>query len=547
MSENKFDVIIIGSGIGGLTAASLLTKIFKKKVIVIERHGKLGGLTHTFKRLDKYKWDVGVHYVGGLEKGSASENLFSFISGQKLKWKKMPPIFEKFIYPGFELAIPSDPQEYLKILVEKFPEEKKNIERYFKEIRTLTKAYGLKMAASHFPSWVEKLLKFYYNFLINKVLVPTLLQKPKGGDQNIFQFTTKEYLDSFIKNDLLKSVLCSQWMDYGLPPSESSIFTHAMIVTHYLNGAYYPQGGSDQIATTIKQDLESNGCTFITSHEVKEILIEKDKAVGVRCKNRKSENKDEVDKIFTSDLVVSNAGARNTYLKLLPAFVKIPFRSTLQNLKPGCTNLTLFVGFKVNPESLLKVKGENFWIFSNRNHDEIEKNKNQVLEKTPEMCYVSFPSLKEDFDVKGHTAEVLVPVSYEAFLKWKDQPAKNRDTEYKQLKDFITQQILTFVDQHIPGFKDNVAFTELGSPLTNEHYENSFQGEIYGVPATPERIQAPWVSPKTPVKNLYLVGADAAAHGVVGALWSAVSCVLSIYGWRSFGKISEALASRPKP
>ena len=104
--EKNYDIIVIGSGIGGLASASLLTKIFKKKVLVIERHGKLGGLTHTFKRLDKYKWDVGLHYVGALEKSGPTEKLFSYITGGKLNWIKMPHHFEKFIYPNFDFTVP---------------------------------------------------------------------------------------------------------------------------------------------------------------------------------------------------------------------------------------------------------------------------------------------------------------------------------------------------------------------------------------------------------------------------------------------------------
>ncbi|HPI39820.1 MAG TPA: NAD(P)/FAD-dependent oxidoreductase [Pseudobdellovibrionaceae bacterium] len=534
---NKIDAIIIGSGVGGLAAASLLTKIFNKKVLVIERHGKLGGFTHTFKRLDKFKWDVGLHYVGDLEKGSPSENLFSFITANQLTWNKMPPIFEKFIYPDFEFQVPSHPKEYQEQLTQKFPNETYAIHKYFKDIKALTQIYGLKMASKHFPPFVEKTLKLYYTYRLKKTLGPTLSGR-------LYSLTTKEYLDYLTKNELLKSVLCSQWMDYGVPPAQSSIFTHATIASHYLNGAYYPQGGSDQIASLIKKDLEAKGCQFLTSHEVKEILIENHQAVGVHAHNRKSERPEDADKIFKSDIVISNAGARNTYLKLLPAFVKIPFRQKLQDIQPGCTNLTLFIGFKENPSSL-NLKGENFWIFSNPNHDDIEKNKNRILGAAPEMCYISFPSLKDPLST-NHTAEILVPVGYEPFFKWKDQPAKNRDAEYKRLKEFMSQEILNFVEKHIPGFKDIVEFADLGTPLTNEHYENSFHGEIYGIPATPERINAPWISPQTPVKNLFLVGADATVHGIVGALWSSISCLLSIYGWKSFGKISEAIASRKK-
>lgn len=531
--EKNYDIIVIGSGIGGLASASLLTKIFKKKVLVIERHGKLGGLTHTFKRLDKYKWDVGLHYVGALEKSGPTEKLFSYITGGKLNWIKMPHHFEKFIYPNFDFTVPSDPEEYKKKLLLHFSKESAAIHKYFKDIRNLTKAFGLRAASIHFPSLIQKILTYLAKRMIKKTFQSSF-------QKNLYSITTDEYLSSLTNNTLLKSVLCSQWMDYGLPPEKSSIFTHAAIVSHYLNGAYYPEGGSNQIAELIKLDLESKGCTFLVSHDVQEILIESNKAIGVRCKDRKATDPSLSEKIYKSDIVISNAGAKNTYLKLLPLFAKIPFRREIENTANGCTNISLFLGLKESP-SKLGLNGENLWIFSNPNHNEIDKNKNGILNGYLEMCYVSFPSLKEKKE-SHHTIEVLVPVDYEPFFRWKDQPVKNRDDEYKRLKTLMTSTILDFLEQRLPGLKELVDYTELGTPITNEYYENTYRGEIYGVPATPDRIKAEWISPKTPIANLYLAGADATVHGIVGALWSSISCALAIYGWKSFGKISEALA-----
>lgn len=129
----SWDIIVIGSGIGGLTAATLLAKAANKRVLVLEKHFERGGLTQTFRR-DGASWDVGLHYVGGLNKGSRIRTLFDYMSNSALEWNKMPDDFERFIYPDIEFLVPSDPLEYQKRLIDIYPEEATAIRRYFTDL-----------------------------------------------------------------------------------------------------------------------------------------------------------------------------------------------------------------------------------------------------------------------------------------------------------------------------------------------------------------------------------------------------------------------------
>ena len=108
-----YDAIVIGSGIGGLTAAGLLARVAGKKVLVLERHSEPGGLTHVFRR-DGASWDVGLHYVGQMQPGSPTRAFLDFLSDGRLRWNAMPDEFERFHYPGLDFAVPSDPARYAR-------------------------------------------------------------------------------------------------------------------------------------------------------------------------------------------------------------------------------------------------------------------------------------------------------------------------------------------------------------------------------------------------------------------------------------------------
>lgn len=103
-SETTYDVIVIGSGLGGLTAAAILAKLHKKRVLILERHYVIGGLTHVFRRPGNHEWDVGIHYVGEVGKGSTMRAVFDFITSGQLEWAQMPDEFDKFVYPDLTFA-----------------------------------------------------------------------------------------------------------------------------------------------------------------------------------------------------------------------------------------------------------------------------------------------------------------------------------------------------------------------------------------------------------------------------------------------------------
>ncbi|HOJ63042.1 MAG TPA: NAD(P)-binding protein [Spirochaetota bacterium] len=522
-NNNDFDVIIIGSGLGSLTTASLLTKINKKRVLVLEKHYEIGGLTHEFKR-GPYSWDVGLHYVGNLSArafDSVGMRLFSFITDNNLKWNNMPEIFEKLVFPDMRIDIRESKKGYMESLLEKFPHEKKAIKKYIKDVYKIRKWYLL--------YFFSRFLRFPLNYIFQFF---SLFYKKKA------LMTTKEYLDKNIKNEKLKAVLAARWGNYGLTPSDSSFAIHSLVEHHYYSGGMFPDGGSEKIATFIENSLEKYGSRIVTSHEVTEIIVKNGKAIGVKVKDL-SQKEPEI-KEFYAPIIISGAGSQITYLNLLKNY-DFKIQNQLKNFKKSYSGLNLYLGLKDSPEKL-GIKGENYWIIQGYELDIFDRKHLDVVNGNPVYCFLSFPSIKSG-KKGGHTADVVTMMPYDFFENWKDGKWKNYEKEYYELKEKISENLLNIIEKHIPGFKDLVVYKELASPLTFEFFTGRMGGSFYGLPATPERFKIKDLKVKTPIKNLYLTGTDILSNGILPALMSGMATVSYLNGFFGIIKVMSKVFS----
>lgn len=533
-NPQHYDAIVIGSGMGGLTTAALLSKCFKKRVLVLEQHFKAGGFTHEFQRKGKFHWDVGLHYVGEMAPGSLARSAFDYLSEGRLDWQKMPDTFEKFVYPDFTFPVSADPKKYLADLSEQFPSEAAAIRQYFKDIGKAS-------------SWV-----ITHAFL--EVIPPGirhLVGALVSGDEKLAKETTQHYLNRNFKDPRLKALLMSQWGDYGLPPSKSNFGIHSVVVEHYLNGAWYPVGGSGAIAKSLIPTIERAGGAVMVRQKVIEIVVAAGKAKGVKVQqtaNPSSRKQSEEEIFYPAPVVISDAGAYNTFLKLIPEHVALPERDALR-YRRGADNakstiVTLYLGLKENPQKL-GFHGENHWIYRTYDHEHVDDI--SILKETdtaavPDVytsCYLTFPSLKDPM-AKGHTAEIITDADYDFFEQWAHHDWRKRGKQYEDLKLNIVTALIQIVEKHYPGFQDLIEYQELATPLTFQHFVDNQQGEIYGAPFTANRFDQTWTRAKTSIINLYLTGADTFTPGVVGAMWGGTKAAGLVQGSLGFPQVMVA-------
>ena len=520
-SETKFDAIVIGSGIGGLAFAAIMAKLRKWRVLVLERHFKVGGFTHTFTRPGGWSWDVGLHYVGDMGEGMMGRRLFDFITDGKVKWSPLPNVYDVFLYPSLEFKVPAGEAKFRGALIDTFPQERSGIEQYFRDLKS---AQG----------WLSR------NFMAQVTPPPLswIVGGINGPLSDVPLSLTRHYLEQRIRDARLRAVLTSQWVDYGVPPGQSAFVTHATIATHYFNGAWYPVGGAGEIAEAAGTVIRAAGGELLANHEVTKILVEGDRAVGVEARVKKGKGGARAD--FRAPVVVSDAGAWNTFARLLPP-ASFSFRDELATPPAGFECVELFLGLRSDPRAL-GFRGENYWIFSSFDHDDIYARRNELLHGRAPMAYLSFPSLK-DSRATRHTAELIAPFSYRALETHRDEPWRRRSADYESAKSRITEGLVDIVEKHRPGFRELVEYAELGTPLTFEYFTAAPAGAIYGYPGTPDKFSKRWLRPDTPIRNLYLTGSDAALLGIMGAFMGGVLTASRVLGSTGFLQVMKAVNS----
>lgn len=524
---DEWDAIVIGSGIGGLTAAVLMGTHAGKRVLVLERHYEAGGFTHTFHR-PGYRWDVGLHYIGQMQEGAQARRVFDHVTGGGVKWQAMPEIYDRVLIAGQRFEFAASLERFREGLKQAFPGEVKAIDRYIATVLACNRASGLYYAEKAIPGPLASVIG-------GPMRAPYMRWARR---------TTRDVLESLTANRELIGVLTAQWGDYGLPPAKSSFAIHATIVEHYWGGSSYPVGGAGSIAAAIMPLIEVAGGRVVTSAEVAGILLDGKRAVGVRMSDGRE---------FRSGMVLSGAGAVNTLERLLPA--DLPpvdsLRGQLRTLEPSTAHVSLYVGLKTS-DAELGLRGTNLWVYPSFDHD---ANVERFAREFPQNedaefagVYLSFPSAKDPEFAQQYpgksTVEVITMVPYAAFAGWAEARWKRRGDDYDALKQRLTARLLAELERQVPAVAGNIAYAELSTPMTTRHFMNYGSGEIYGVAATPARYALRALGARTPIRGLYLTGQDAASLGVVGALFGGVVSASAALGKNLMGAVTKPLTPR---
>lgn len=500
----EWDAVVIGSGMGGLATASTLATL-GQRVLVLEQHYVPGGFTHTFKR-KRWQWDVGVHAVGEVTDRAVLGRVLHALSGDKLEWASLGGVYDEFHYPDLRIDFPDSKARFAENLREAFPSRTQDIQRYFDKVRDVS--------AGMMPYYASRL----FSPSVAGLTDPLLARRAHG----LLLERTRDVLSQLTVDERLQSVLTAQWGYYGVPPDRSSFAIHALVARHFFHGGYYPVGGSSKIAEHLCATVARAGGWTRINADVQQIVVRDRRAVGVRLADGEE---------IRAKRVVSAAGAIATVDRLLPTQERAaPWAQSIAALTPSPCHVCLYIGFK-GDITQAGASAANKWFYETWAKDASYWDVEDREEKAP-VLYCSFPSLKDPTHQAGdehlHTGEVVTFVPYELFAPWRDGRWKKRGEEYEALKKQITERMLEQFLSHMPGLRSMVAFAELSTPISTEHFTRAPRGAIYGIEPTPRRYSNRFLRPRTPVEGLFLSGADMASVGVMGAFVGGLLCAAAM-------------------
>ncbi|MGI9245753.1 MAG: phytoene desaturase family protein, partial [Steroidobacteraceae bacterium] len=530
--DGPYDALVIGSGIGGLTTAALLSEL-GQKVAVLEQHYTAGGNTHSYERAG-YDWDVGVHYLGDLGTRTTTRRLFDWLSQGQLDWAPMGSHYDRFFIGDRVYDAVAGREAFRENLLAHFPGEAAAIDRYLQLQREVSRAMRTFALERNLPPWAAAVA----GPLLRRCL-------PRH-----FHRTTWDVLAELTDDPELIAVLTGQWGDLGLPPRRSSFAIQALVAKHYLHGGFYPVGGASRIAATILPRIRATGGEVFTYARVEEILLGGDAELrtGKRWRDGRVSGVRMADGHFIEcRRVISNAGVFNTFGRLLPGGLahEYGYDRQLAQVTPSIGHIGVYIGLQATAAEL-GLPRTNFWIYPQGNDYDAALERFVADPSGPfPVIYISFPSAKgPDFERRHPgraTVEIVAPVPYEIFERWSGTVWGQRGEDYEALKHSYGMRLLDHLYDKLPQLRGRIDYWEVSTPLSMQWFCGYGRGELYGLDHDPQRMQQSWLRPRTRISGLWLTGQDVMSCGVAGAMMGGLACTASITGMRKLAPVIKRI------
>mgnify|MGYP001110652590 CR=1 FL=1 len=515
--NGPYDALVIGSGIGGLTTAALLAEL-GWRVAVLEQHYTAGGATHSYERAG-YEWDVGVHYLGDMGARTTVRRMMDFLTQGQLDWAPMDAHYDRFFIGDRVYDAVAGRAEFRDNLVAHFPREAQAIDRYLQLLGEVSRGMRTFTLDRTLPPWAAAIA----GPLLRRRLPPS------------FDRTTWEVLSELTDDPELIAVLTGQWGDLGLPPKRSSFVIQALIAKHYLHGGFYPVGGAWRIADTILPRIRATGGEVFTYARVEQVLVQEGRACGVRMADGNE---------IAARCVISDAGAINTFARLLPAEVagQHGYDRLIEGVKPSIGHLGVYIGLQGTAEEF-RLPKTNYWIYPGNDYDAALDRFLADPEGPFPAVYISFPSAKDPDFARRHpgkaTIEIVAPAPYETFAPWAGRTWGQRGKDYQALKQRYGERLLEHLYDKVPQVRGRIDYWEVSTPLSMKWFCGWERGELYGLDHDPARMRQRWLRPRTQIPGLWLTGQDIMSCGVSGAMMGGLAAATAIAGVRRMAPVMK--------
>jgi phytoene dehydrogenase-like protein len=473
----KYDVIVIGAGLGGLTAGAKLAKE-GKKVLIIEQHDKPGGCATTFQRGD-YTLEVGLHEMDGPSPRDMKTRIFKELEVfGNIEFIKVPEFYH-FVNDTTEITIPHDPDEAKEILKNAFPSEAGGIDDFFSKI---------------------------------------LNTRKKQSENDAKDISLGEFLDSIISNDELKLVLLGNLGYFHDDPYSISLTYYSVAQGSYFNGgASFIKGGSQKLSDYLASVIVKNGGTIELNHIVCQIIEEGNKLAGVAYKKKRASST-EMTHVF-ADEIIANA-AMPAVAELLPAPYRLKLNKLIEKQRTGASLLTIYFGF-TRPLAEIGNSHYSSFIFDSSIKTQADILKNNMGDfHNRSFTFVDYGQIDSGLAPEGKSVGALCCIDY--LSDWENLSRE----EYNAKKEKVAEIFKGRLEKYFPGITDAIDYYEVGTSSTIKRYTLNPGGAVYGFAQIPDK---PLIDTSVVSDNLHFASAwGKTGGGFSGAIYCGYLCAYSI-------------------
>lgn len=491
---HNYDIVVIGSGMGGLVCADILGRE-GYKVCVLEKNRQLGGCLQTFSR-KKVIFDSGVHYIGGLCKGQNLYQVFKYLGlMDKLKLERIDvEAFDKIIIENDdkEYVFAQGYDRFIAGLLKNFPQEEEGINKYCNMIREVCIRFPLYNLRSG-GSYTEK--------------------------ESVLDMDAEAFIASCTTNKKLQAVLGGNNILYAGQGGKTPFYVHALILNHYIESSWKCIDGGSQISKLLAANIRKAGGEIIRNAEVVSIKVENDKASHVVLKDG--------SEIYGHHFISNLHPAQTIAMTDSPA-LKPAFRNRIKSLENTISSFTLNLIFKK----------DSFRYFSNNYYYHREGKLWEMDKYTEEnwpLGYALFLSAGRGNQVFAESASIIAYMRFEEMAPWADtfntsSFPDNRGEDYEAFKKRKTEILLNCVEEKFPGFKECIDSSYVATPLSYRDYIGTTDGSMYGVAKNVNDVLKTFISARTRIPNLFLTGQNLNLHGILGATMSGLVTSITLIG-----------------
>jgi all-trans-retinol 13,14-reductase len=486
---NKYDVIIIGSGLGGLKTAYILAKE-GLNVCVLEQGSQFGGAIQNFSR-EGVVFDTGAHYVGALDQGQVLHRYFDYFNlNSRIQVKRLDEnCFDKISFGDqtkqYSHALGFD--NFANEIIKDFPDEREGILRYAKELKTMGEAFPLFNLRN--SQGIEDVSKFFKRGLA-------------------------DYISSISKNKRLQSVLLGSNLLYTGEKEKTPLYVHGLITNAYVQSAYRFIGGSGQLSEFLIDSIRSFGGTVLKNHKVLKLEMDNHTVTYAKVSNGEE---------FYADNFISNVHPKPTFEMLPEHKTKKVYFKRVSSIENTISVFSLYLVFKKNS-------------FKYLNHNVYHHRTNNVWtdldykESEWPNSFLFLTQVPEDRGEYAEGATVMAFMNFDEFAQWEGSKIEHRPEEYINLKKKKEEALLEFVEQRFPGIRNSIKSVYASTPLTYKDYTATENGSIYGITRDYTEHARNMIMTNTKIPNLYLTGQNVNMHGVMGVTIGAVQTASKFLG-----------------